>query len=528
MFNFIKNKKKLIPLFGIIFLLFFSCKKDPVTPEDCTPIIPPPPIDTCAILSFKMDDALCALDSVSNTFYFSIDKYEMNFSPKIEIENEPTEILINGNIISNYAINDLGLVKVNEPIDVKLFYCDSIEKEYQLIFTRFPILQITANQSILDNPKVAAEFRLNDPDFLENGMTQREFISVMGIELRGGSAQNFPKKSYAIELWEEDLGINSVDTSFFGLRNDDDWILDAMYSDIAKMRNRVSMDLWLDFNELPYHDSEPNAKGATRGKFIEVFLGQEYMGVYVFSERIDRKQLKLKSFEDGDDFGLLYKASRWENGTVLFNNYFDFDPISDYWEGWEHKYPDPFDEEIIWEPLANFTQFVIESSDNDFKNQIEQKLEIDNAIDYLILLNLTRGDDNTGKNVYFSKYKQSEKFFMLPWDLDATWGRFWNAAATSPNGFLSNGLFDRLIETDANDFKNKLKTRWSTSRNNIFTKNNLMSRFQNYGEEMDISDVFQRDRSKWNLSNSLAEEMDHINTWLDARLIFLDDYFENL
>lgn len=255
-----------------------------------------------------MDGALCGLDSASNTFYFSIDEYEMNFSPKIEIENEPTEILINGNTISNYAINDLDLVKVKEPITVKFFYCDSLEKEYQLIFTRFPILQITTNQPILDNPKVATEFRLNDPEFLQNGMPQREFISIAGIELRGGSAQSFPKKSYALELWEDTLGINSVDTSFFGLRNDDDWILDAMFLDKGRMPNRVSMDLWLDFHELPYHDSEPKAKGATRGKFIEVILDQEYLGVYVFSERIDRKQLKLQSFEDGDNFGLLYKV----------------------------------------------------------------------------------------------------------------------------------------------------------------------------------------------------------------------------
>ena len=335
---FFKNKKILFSLFGIILLLFFSCKKEPITPEECTPVIPPIPIDTCEFLSFKIDGALCGLDSASNTFYFSIDEYEMNFSPMIEVENEPTEILINGNSISNFAINDLGLVKVNEPISIKFFYCDSLEKEYQLIFTRFPILQITVNQPILDNPKVATEFRLNDPDFLQNGMMQREFISIAGIELRGGSAQSFPKKSYAIELWEDTLGVTSVDTSFFGLRNDDDWILDAMFLDKGRMRNRVSMDLWLDFHELPYQSSEPKAIGGTRGEFIEVILDQEYLGVYVFSDRIDRKQLKLESFENGDNFGLLYKASYWENGTVLFNNYFDFDPMSDYWEGWEHKY----------------------------------------------------------------------------------------------------------------------------------------------------------------------------------------------
>ena len=117
---------------------------------------------------------------------------------------------------------------------------------------------------------------------------------------------------------------------------------------------------------------------------------------------------------------------------------------------------------------------------------------------------------------------------MLPWDLDATWGRYWNGDATDSDDFLSNGLFDRLIETNADDFKVKLKIRWAASRNNIFTKNNLLSRFQNYADEMEASGVFQRDRSKWNLSNSLTGELNYVSTWLDARLIFLDDYFDNM
>jgi len=257
-------------------------------------------------------------------------------------------------------------------------------------------------------------------------------------------------------------------------------------------------------------------------------LDNEYWGVYAFTERMDRKLLQLTEYDSGNDFGLLYKSVHWENGTITFNNYFDFDPLSDYWEGWEQKYPDPEDDEIFWNSLAGFTQFAIESSDLEFQNQIPQQLNIDNAVDYYIFLNLLRADDNTGKNIYFSKYNQADKFFIVPWDLDATFGRFWDGSTTATGSILSNNLFDRLIATNTGNFKNKLKQRWSNARNNIFTRNVLMSYFENYATVFEANGTFERERIKWSVANTLTEELDFTSDWIDGRLQFLDDYFDAL
>jgi len=476
-----------------------------------------------------MDGASCALDQVSNTFFYSIKNYEIEFSPLIEITHEDLEIFINENPISNFAINDLGLINVSEPLSIKFILCDGTEIEYQLIFTRLPIIQINTNgQSIHNTPKTPVGFHLNDPDFVEHGLLKRETSSIAGVEIRGGSAQVHPKKSYAVELWSDSIPTEKVDISLLDMRLDDDWILDAMYIDKARMRNRVSTDIWLDFHQLHYQNLAPKAKAGTHGKFVEVFLNDDYQGLYAFTERVDRKLLKLHKFEDSDDFGFLYKSVHWENGVVWFENYFDFDPTNGYWQGWEQKYPDTEAEGIFWEPLADFTQFVVESSDSDFTNQVASQLHLDNAADYFIFLNLIRGDDNTGKNVFMVKYNQSDRFFMLPWDLDGTWGRFWNGDATSPTHILSNNLFDRLIENDVDGFRNKLKQRWGTARNNIFTSDNIMSYFENYADVMEQTHAFERDRTKWELNNTLTEELDFTRGWVENRLDFLDGYFDTL
>ncbi|MBQ5370291.1 MAG: CotH kinase family protein, partial [Bacteroidaceae bacterium] len=108
---------------------------------------------------------------------------------------------------------------------------------------------------------------------------------IAAYKYRGATAQNYDKKSYAIKLRDEKG--ESVDREFFGLRDDNNWILDAMAIDKACMRNRVSTDLWNDFATYPYHRREgweKKARQGTRGEFVEVFLNGTYHGLYCMTE----------------------------------------------------------------------------------------------------------------------------------------------------------------------------------------------------------------------------------------------------
>ena len=95
-----------------------------------------------------------------------------------------------------------------------------------------------------------------------------------------------------------------------------------MAVDPACMRNRVATDIWNDFSTAPYYkDREKKVRTGTRGRFVEVFLNGRYYGIYCMTEKMDRKQLKLKKFKSaaestsGSDevHGLLYKSSQWSS-----------------------------------------------------------------------------------------------------------------------------------------------------------------------------------------------------------------------
>ncbi len=148
---------------------------------------------------------------------------------------------------------------------------------------------------------------------------------------------------------------------FYGTQKRQCMDLDAMYIDPARMRNRVSTDLWLDFSKPVYYaQSEPGMFNGTRGFFVEVFLNNTYNGLYCMTEKIDRKQLNLKKLKYSADSttvtqrGALYKASSWSIGTQLGNpNTWGtstlpaYDNKSESWTAFEVKYPDLGDGEPV-------------------------------------------------------------------------------------------------------------------------------------------------------------------------------------
>ena len=74
---------------------------------------------------------------------------------------------------------------------------------------KLPIVVITTvnNAEIQDEPKITAQMGIinNGPD-VGNSVTDafNEYNGAIGIEIRGASSQNFPKKNYSLETRNED------------------------------------------------------------------------------------------------------------------------------------------------------------------------------------------------------------------------------------------------------------------------------------------------------------------------------------
>jgi spore coat protein H len=401
-------------------------------------------------------------------------------------------------------------------LDTKSSYqVTSAGTSYTLYFTQLPIIHIDTKKEIVDTPSVYATFSMSEL----SGLTTQ---ANLGIEIRGGNSQSYPKKSYELSFWADTLGNSSRDLSLLTMRNDNKWNLQAMYNEPLRLNNKVSHELWLDIHQIYYKDKEPDAKNGIAMKYVELFVNNQYKGVYALSERIDRKQLKLKKYNNGIK-GELYKGSDWGD-AVTFRSAPTFDNKNSMWGGFEYKEPE---EEINWTNLYNFVSFVSSSKDEDFYKQYQQHFKLDNAVDYYIFLNLLRATDNYGKNLYIAKYKTGEPYYYVPWDLDGVFGYNWQGQQDNTTAdVLTNGFYDRLIQDCASSgFRSALIERWAALRSTVITEDYILAKFKKNNEYLLANNVYEREHKVWNTYQYDEQQLTYIANWLKSRLAYLDVKF---
>lgn len=368
-------------------------------------------------------------------------------------------------------------------------------------------MQIIALDKILNEPKTLARILVNNQSTLYNEM--------VGIENRGASLLSNPKKSYGFKtIYQKNID-SQKPTSFFNIAANTKWILDAMYIDQARLRNKTSFQIWNSLNA-----NSSNNHHAIEGKFVEVFLNNKSMGLYHFTDNFTSEKLHA-------NFNSVLYVGKDNQKDTYFIECPKGNANSAFWGNWEQKIPEP-KEKIDWHNFEALLNFVVNSSDVEFKNNIAQYIDTDNFVDYYLFVCLFSGYDNLGKNWMFYKQNPQGKFIIIPWDLDATWGRDHAATLVWHSNTISNHFFDRLITLNANNFKDKLKDKWNTLRGNEFAYSTLIAIFNQNFETLNNSQIIPIENQIWSLSINLQSEQQYINGWISQRLYFLDNYFLNL
>ncbi len=389
---------------------------------------------------------------------------------------------------------------------------------YTVYFTNLPIIHINTRHAIVDAPSVYATFTMSET----NGATT---TANLGIEVRGGNSQGYPKKSYELSFWADTLGNKSRDIKLLGMRNDNKWNLQALYNEPLRMNSKVANELWQEMSQLYYKDKEPDAKSGIAMSYAEVFVNDEYKGVYALTERVDRKQLKLKKYTTSIK-GELYKGGDW-GGAVTFDYLPYFDNKTSYWGGFEYKHPEEYTD---WRNLYDFVKFVEKSSDADFMKQYQSKFDLNNAVDYYIFLNILRAGDNRGKNLYIAKYNAGEPYFYVPWDLDGVFGNNWMGQNENvTNDILTNGFYKRLNQDcAAMGFRSVLRRRWAELRTTILTPEHIMAKFAANNDYLQKNSVYQREQAVWPAYQYDNAQLPYVATWITKRLAYLDGAFGQL
>lgn len=485
---------------------------------------------------FTINEKPIVYDKTTNTYMISIPEsaFGKDYPAAIALDTDSawTNLSINGqNIEGNYTF---------QGIEANKEYQLQAEKNQNTIhakitFTFLPILKMEGD---FGYDYANGTISLYAPDDAENTS------SYIKAKWRGGST-NTPdkhKRNYKIKTLNEKG--KSKDVSFLGMREDNNWILDAGQIDLFRLRNRIATELWNDFATKPYYaDKETKAKSGVAGKVVEMILNNEYRGIYALTEAMDRKELKLKKYDENNKefHGQLWKVSSWDKAQ-FWNIDQDYDNTQETWHAFETKYPDiedvnPTDYSLLYDAI----HFVANSDDETFKREVEEYFDIPVLMDYQIFLEVMQAIDNRGKNMYWAVYDQAKdkKLTLAIWDLDATVGQFYtNGTPLHPDLVQPetdievknyHNLYSRLYENNVNDYANRIIERYKELRKTYLSENNIQDRYEKYYHILASSGATQREENRWSQDSDIGgyalnfkDELSYIKDWIHKRLNFLD------
>lgn len=509
-----------------------------------------------ALKNFTIDGHALAYDQ-SNDLYLCpipLEQFGNPFSAVInyELRNGWNKVVIGISTIKDGDVYQFSAITAEKVTTVVAYKSDGAKLSKRIQFTSLPVVTLYGS---FNNNYSDGYIRVIEPDVLQSSLLN------MKAKWRGGitNGSGKHKRNYHVKL--KDNQGNKLEQKFFGLRKDNSWILESCQVDMSRIRNRMVTDLWNDYSTPPYYfDEEPKAMTGTRGRFVELILNGEYRGIYCMTENIDRKQMKLKKYDEETDeiHGQLWKSKDWSYSTFM-GHYSDnpnypgtsptgFSNSNDMWDRYETKYPD-FEDigRSDWQTLYDAVNFVCTASDEQFKQQVGQYFDLPLVIDYYILLETIIATDNHGKNMFLACYdKQTSPMITFAiWDLDAVIGQRWSDSYFHQDfmnpeqdytQYITNyehgdfNLFRRLRNTNADNFNLKVRMRYRDLRDNWLSTESILNRFRKQRAEFKTAGADKREYAKWNYDSDIAgyeldfdDELSYIEKWIGRRMRYLDN-----
>lgn len=399
----------------------------------------------------------------------------------------------------------------------------------QVLFTdsNLPIVIITVDVNPITNepfeitasPKILANMKIiKRPDGSRNYLTDEntdEFLNYNGrikIDLRGSSSQELLKKPYGLTTLKADNTTNN-NVSILGMPAENDWILNSLAFDPSLIRDVLSYDM-----------SRKLGNYASRTQYCEVVLNGDYIGLYVFQEKIkaDSNRVDVSKIEKTDNAltsltgGYITKSDRIVGSEIPTWIMEETNFI--------HVLPKPENATIEQTEYikGEFNRFSDNLYNYDLQNGYQTIIDVPSFVDFMLVNELTSNSDAYQYSTFFHKDRGGKLRAGPVWDLNLTFGssftdssdvdqwQFSNANKTGP--WFWAGLFDNLT------YPCYFSRRWNeviqpNKPLNLEVLTSFIDNTLSY-----ISEAIPRENERWGTLANHSTDVNNIKTFIAERM----------
>lgn len=280
---------------------------------------------------------------------------------------------------------------------------------------------------------VATTPGLNRTDYTPATVTWRGRVIAAHAKYRGQSSFGYPKKSYTLKF----DAAAPFDEPAHGFDRRRRLTVTTTFDDVSHVRVRLAFALWNRLDPAHVQVSQMSAI---------VFVDGVYQGLYALTDHIDRH---LFEAQGADEDGNLYKADTHAcNFRLTLNN---GDAKATPHEGYDKKEGTPLPGEPgAWDDLDALITWADTSDDATFAAELEARMDRRDVEGWWQLVTLIQAADSAGKNSYLWRDDVVDRWRVVPWDFNASFGQTWQSARMAPDvpldGYVwANGLWARML-----------------------------------------------------------------------------------
>jgi len=443
------------------------------------------------VMALAMNGMPLGYDAESNIFYCTLGMEDEDW-PEIHL-TAPGAKGVSLCFVDDYTY-DWRSDAVRDGYEYQILAYNDEEFSYaSIVFTGLPIVKIDTEAPLLPHEDIPVQVSVC-------AAGEAPLTAYARAHERGDTSLRMrPKHGIKVEFTRNADGTRKTTQRMPFLGETDEFILIAGSMDDLLIRDKLSWDLWNGIAK------KEEAFGPRELTYCEVFAGDEYLGVYLIMKPYDYAEELSRLSADAPMTDSLYRLA----GRTVYE--FDKPLIQDhraiYYE--QHYAPSGAPEHAAIEP---YLDMFAEEDDAVFCEKALSMLDLDSVIRYALFVQACGMTDNERNNLYILCHRGEDGFRYLfaPWDLDVSWGRDDEENAEIWYEF---DLFDRLVELDCGDVRERVARIWQQMRETSFSDENVERLITSYDLEMGDSGAFYRDAVKWNRANSYA---DSYNTYAYA------------
>ena len=384
-------------------------------------------------------------------------------------------------------------------------------------------------------------------DLIDADMSVDFAGSFAEFHSRGNGTWGQKKKPYTIEFKNE--------TELLGMGKGKKYVLLADALDQSHLRNKIVYDCAKYF-DIPY---------AVNSEYIDLYVNGDYLGLYLLCEKVEVGENRVDIYDLYEDTKAInqfplnkYNKTHYDNDGVSISGYEIPNTPNDYSGGYllEYQYDyrtsnrdclfktkDGINFSVEFPSQCsvkqmNYISGVFQRIEDHFEySDYEKYIDVDSWL-YFYLINECFGNIDLGSQFFYID-KDSDKVYAGPiWDFDMSMGNESNDYHNTSKSFFTckdnnagKSFFKKLYNNE--DFYKQIVKTYS-ARIRPYLTTTVKAEMNHYVSMIESS--YQMDKIRWENEQVhfttekhgfLSESVKYLSNWIDERITFLDDAWNN-